>query len=222
MEAIASPAPRRPFVALPERMRVIVDEREVATAEDYRRADVARGGDLVIETRWFEPRRHLGMLAFVLFWDGFLVAWYRTLFRGDAHARTIDAMAVLFALFPAVHVAIGIGLTYRLLAAFLNKTRVGLREGVLFVQHGPVPWRGNLALPAASIRQLFCEERVVKERRGETRSYALAALVEGGARVPLLPGLGSADQVLFLEQELEERLGIADGEVEGEVRSVST
>jgi hypothetical protein len=209
--------PRRPFIALPERVRVIVDEREVATAEDYRRAAFPRGGDLVIETRWFEARRHLPMLAFCVLWDVFLVAWYARIFGFDAPARAGAALTVLFAVFPVMHVAIGVGLTYRVLAGLMNRTRVGLRDGALFVRHGPLPWRGGRTLPAGTIRQLFVEERRVPDRRDMPLSYALSALAEGGARVPLVVDLERAEQGLFLEQALEERLGIVDAEVEGEV-----
>jgi hypothetical protein len=210
-------APRRPFIALPRRVRVVVDEREVANAEDYRRAALAHRGDLVIETRWFEARRHLPMLAFCLFWDGFLVAWYARIFGFDAPARAGTALTVLFAVFPMMHVAIGVWLTYRTLAGLLNRTRVGLRDGALFVRHGPIPWRGNLTLPPGTIRQLFCEERRATERRDMPLSYALSAVMEGGVRVPLVLDLERAEQGLFLEQALEERLGIVDAEVEGEV-----
>ncbi len=209
----ASVQRRRPFVGLPERMTVIVDQREIADAEGYRDAGGDRRGDLVIRRRWFEPQKHLFMLVFCLFWDGFLAFWYRSVV-GFAEPA---GFGILFTVFPLIHVAIGVGLTYATIASIFNTTLVGVRGGDFFVHHGPIPWRGNRTLPAQSIRQLFCVEKVTSGKRGDTRTYQLAAILDGGERVPLVSGLPAVEQALFLEQALEERLGIVDVAVAGEI-----
>ena len=136
---------------------------------------------------------------------------------GDAHTKSGGEPGLLFYLFPLIHVSVGLGLTYSLLAGLLNTTLVGIRGDDFFVRHGPVPWRGSRVLPVKSITQLFCEEKVSRSKNGEARTYNLSAILDGGERVQLLSGLPKVEQALFLEQVFEERLGITDVEVAGEV-----
>lgn len=207
------PAPvhrRRPFVGLPERMKIVVDEREVRDADAYRTKPEERG-DLVITRRWFEPAKHLPGILFCVFWDGFLANWYRMLWSGST------SPGIGFYVFPLIHVTVGLGLTYAVIAGLCNTTQVGIRGGDFFVRHGPIPWRGNRTVPAQSITQLFVEEKVSRSNDSETRKYDLSAILDGGERMALVAGLPKVEQALFLEQALEERLGIVDVAVAGEI-----
>lgn len=204
---------RRPFVGLPERMTILADDRALANPGDYRHVP-GKGGDLVIRRRWFQPAKHLTMLFFCVFWDGFLAFWYSTLLTVDEKG---GGPGLVFYLFPLLHVSVGIGLTYSAIAGLFNTTLVGIRGEDFFVRHGPIPWRGNRTLPARTITQLFCEEKVSRSKDGDMRTYNLSAILEGGQRVALVTGLPTVDQALFLEQTLEERLEIVDVEVGGEI-----
>jgi hypothetical protein len=67
---------RRAFVGLPAGMKVVVDEREVGDADDYRLAAGDHRGDFIVRRRWFDPATHIFMIVFCVFWDGFLAFWY--------------------------------------------------------------------------------------------------------------------------------------------------
>jgi hypothetical protein len=208
-------ARRRAFVGLPARMKVIVDQREIGNADDYRHAAASRRGDFVVRRRWFDPSTHIFMGFFCVFWDGFLVVWYSMVTTGLHGAPS--GFGLLFFLFPLIHVSVGVGLTYALVAAIFNTTEVGVRGETFFVRHGPIPWRGNRVLPARSITQFFCEEKLTTSKNGVSRTYNLSAILEGGERVRLVSNLSEVEQVLFLEHALEDRLGIVDVAVAGEV-----
>jgi hypothetical protein len=219
--ADATKARRRAFVGLPARMKVVLDEREVENAEGYRHAASSKRGDLVVRRRWFEPAQHIFVGFFCVFWDGSLVVWY--LMAGavvtgrEAPGGMPSGIGLLFLLFPLIHVAVGVGLTYSVIAAIFNTTEVGVRGDSFFVRHGPIPWRGNRTLPARAITQFFCEEKLTTTKNRVSRTYHLSAILDGGERVRLVSDLPEVEQALFLEHALEERLGIVDVPVAGEV-----
>lgn len=209
---------RRAPVDLPARMKVLVDDRQAGGSTlVYRHDATARRGDFIVERRWFEPLKHIFLLFFCVVWDGFLVSWYTGLTTAGAQSKAGGGPGLIFYLFPLLHVSVGVGLTYSVVAGFFNTTQIGIRGDDFFVHHGPIPWRGNRTLPARSVTQLFCQEKITKGENGVSRTYSLTALVDGGERLPLVSGLTEIEQALFLEQALEERLGIVDVEVAGEL-----
>ncbi len=171
---------------------------------------VERGSrGILISRRWFGYHAFF-LLFFSFIWNGFLLFWYTAAFSSDDP----DIMMILF---PIIHVAVGIGITYYTATLFLNRTNVGITRGELVIQHGPLPWAGNLALPARSIKQLFCK-RVVKRNKNSTYyRYEVHALNEVGRRKRLLANLTTEEQAVFLEQELEDFLRIEDEHVEGQL-----
>jgi predicted Zn finger-like uncharacterized protein len=160
--------------------------------------------------RWFSPM-YIGLIAFCLFWDGFLVLWYVIGFTQNG--------PLMMLLFPLIHVAIGLFLTYFTVAGFFNRTFVDVvADGRLVIQHGPLPWFGNRSLEIAVIRQFFCEQTPVWSRSDNTRStpwYSVNALV-GDQKVKLLGNLEKG-QALFYKQQLEEWLSIQPALVPGAV-----
>ena len=90
----------------------------------------------------------------------------------------------------------------------------------LSIRHHPVPWRGNRSLDIGDILQLYCDESYVTKNRTTNPSvtwmYNLNALLADGRKLKLLSGLPK-DQALFLEQQLEEWLGIEPYPVSGEL-----
>lgn len=166
------------------------------------------GGQVTFRHRWFSPK-FLFLTLFCVVWDGFLVVWYVMAFAGDA--------PLAFKLFPLLHLAVGVGLTYYTVAGYVNTTTVTLDRGHLGVRHGPLPWFGNLEMDAGRLRQLYCEEQVTRGRNGPRHSYHLKAVTRDGGRIRVVSGLDSPDVPLYLEQELEEWLKIRDEPVRGEL-----
>ena len=202
-----TPAARKPQgdVPVPERFTVEND-----------------GQELTIRQRWFQWGL-LFLLFFAIAWDSFLVGWYWMLTSGPCGGN--DGMPgpfkLIFFVFPIAHVAVGVGLTYFVLAGFLNSTVIRVADGMLSVRHGPLPWRGNLDLPTDGIEQIYCQNKLRTNRddNGHTStsmSYEVHAVVAGQKR-KLLGGLHEADHALFVEQTLERFLKIEDRAVHGEM-----
>ena len=163
---------------------------------------------LRLSYRWFSWK-YLFFALFCLVWDGFLVFWYRIAL---AHPSP-DNIALWF---PVVHVAIGIGLTYWTLAGFLNRTVVRVSTSEVTIRHGPLPWFAQKPVPASEIGQLYREEITRSTRNGTSTQYRLSAVLRDGRKRKLLT-CDSPDVALFVEQEAERYLGIADRHVAGEM-----
>jgi hypothetical protein len=148
------------------------------------------------------------LLFFSVAWDGFLLAWYMgAVSRGNA--------SLIELVFPIGHVAAGLAILYVAIAFLANTTTVAVASGQITVSHQPVPWPGSRTLHTTEIRQLFC-----CERRGSkgSRSYDVMARLTSDREVKLLSGLSDEREARFLEQRIEERLGLPNMAVAGELR----
>lgn len=149
---------------------------------------VQEEGDIrVMRRRWFRPV-YLFLLFFCIAWDSFLVFWYSIgIFGGPG-----GGIGWIFFVFPIAHVAVGVGLTYFVIAGFLNKSFVGLTPDRLYVRHGPVPWPGNQDLPTAAVKEVYVEQ-VASHHRNYHRpvqyTYNLNAVIDDGKTRKLLGGL---------------------------------
>lgn len=191
-------------VAPPEKPKLVRAKAPLPTRFHIEDGD----GTTHITWRWFTPT-HLFMLLFCIVWDGFLVVWYGI-------ALTANAPLVM-SLFPLIHVAVGVGLTYSTLTGLLNRTTIEVSRNRLTIRHGPLPWVGNRSVGGREFTQLYGEETSKTNKGSTTYSYNLLALDREGRKVKLLGGLTEKDQVLYLEQTLERRLGIEDAPVDGEI-----
>jgi hypothetical protein len=163
-------------------------------------------GALRIQWKW--PRLvALPLVFFSVAWDGFLVGWYVDVLEAGTHS-----LAMM--LFPIAHVAVGLVLPYVALSVLMNSTFIEIVEGQLSVDHRPLPFPGRRRLRAADVRQLFCVER--KSRKGAI-SYDVMARLTSDKEVRLVPGLPSEREARFIEQRIENRLGIANRPVAGEL-----
>ena len=165
--------------------------------------------ELRLVLRWFSPM-YIFLAFFSVTWIGFLVFWY----------SMASGAPLVFLLFPLIHVAVGVGLAYTTVAGFLNSTTITVERGHLTVRHGPVPWKGNHDLPADALEQLYCQEHVTHSRNGgSTIRYSVQAVgKESRRKITLVSGLSDRDQALFIEQQVEQKLGITDRRVVSEMR----
>lgn len=184
-------------------------KRQVEMPKGYRLE--MDGADLLIIRRWFGAK-YVALLFFCVFWDGFLAVWYYIAFTKDS--------PLVMKVFPVLHVAVGVGITYAVLAGFLNRTKIRLNPAELEVKHYPVPWPGNRVLQRQELDQLFCEEKLGANKNTVTYSYDLLALMRDGRRIKLVSSMDTPEQALFLEQKIERHLGIADRPVAGEMRPI--
>jgi hypothetical protein len=164
------------------------------------------GYRLRIRRRWFNFG-YIPMLFFCIAWDSFLVFWYSMAF-GDAQAPWIMIV------FPIGHVAVGVGLTYFVLAGLLNTTTLTADRQKLAVRHRPIPWSGNLTIESQNLRQLYVKRDSGKSKSGT--GFALFALLQNQHEVRVWPGIETAAEGKYVEREVERHLGIAAERVKGE------
>lgn len=167
------------------------------------------GSGFEIARKWFGLSTII-MTVFVVFWDGFLLFWYSLAF-GAAHGNLI------MVLFPLMHVAIGIGLTYSTVASWLNSTRVKIDQGFVSVRNGPVPWFGNKDFLTGDLKQLYSKETISQGRNSTSATYEVHLITTSGKSEALVKGLETSEQALFIEQEIERHLGIEDVPVRGQL-----
>jgi hypothetical protein len=168
--------------------------------------------ELTIEYKWFKLMAFF-LVFFCLFWDGFLIAWYTILGSVD------EGGDIVFFLFPLIHVAVGISLTYYTVALFVNKTTIKVNANSIDIKHAPLPWLGSKTVETKNIEQLYVKEKVNRGKNGTTYTYALYAKQKGIAKALKVLGgdiIGDAEDAQLIEQEMEAFLGIKDYQVRGE------
>lgn len=166
------------------------------------------GADKALVVRWFRPAA-IFLAFFTVFWNAFLLFWYGVVLSQGA--------PLVMALFPLLHVAVGLFLAYLTAALFVNSTRIVLTRRSLSVRHGPLPWPGNKALEGEALDQLFTREQVHHGKNGTQLSYDLVARSADGVEVVLVRRLEQPEEGLFLEQTLERWMGIEDRPVATEL-----
>lgn len=102
---------------------------------------------------------------------------------------------------------------YNLLAAFLNSTSVTARGTQVTVKHGPLPspFARNASLEKGRVEQLYASKLGPQ--------FAVQAKLKAGEPLRLVAPLVTAEQALFVEQQLEKALGLVDVAVDGELGS---
>lgn len=157
-------------------------------------------GGIRLTYRWFTPALFF-MLFFCIAWDGFLVFWYS---MGIGFQGPNWPFALLFFVFPIAHVAIGVGLTYTVIAGFLNRTQIEMTRDELSVTHVPVPWKGNKRIPAGNVEQLFSSLNVGSKG---AQMFAVNALLKDGRKEKLVAMLHEADEARYIERTIEDYFG---------------
>lgn len=180
-----------------------VGEFEIGLPDKLERRRTDAGMEIV--RRWF-GFHILFLTAFACMWDAFLVYWYSiALTKGDLGEI----------LFPLVHVAAGVGITYYVACGWVNRTHVVFNPQRITIRHKPLPWLGNREINAQNLKQLY--SKVTYANNGRSVHYSVHALTKDGRNVEILGGLDNGEQALYIEQEIENYLGIKDAPVRGEI-----
>lgn len=181
----------RPSVAMPEKFEVL-----------------KLRSSLDISYKWYSPM-YIFLAFFALFWNGFMAVWYYI---------ALTEGVWMMAAFGILHLAVGVGLIYTVLAGFFNSTHINVTQARLKILHEPLLWRGNQELETSEIDQIFSKMQVNRGKNGSTSlTYHLCMVDVSGKHIKLLTNLETPEQALFLEQELEKFLGIEDKKVAGEL-----
>lgn len=201
------PAPPAPSPAPVSQSAVV---RPKVPHPDSVACSVTAGG-IQLTYRWFSPILFF-LLFFCIAWDGFLIFWYS---MGIGAGGQIGAAALLFFLFPICHVAVGIGLTYFVIAGFLNRTWIDATRDELRVRHGPVPWKGNKTLAVEDVDQLYCS--FDGQNSQSSHSYCVSVLLKDGRKEKLISMLHADDEARYIERTIEDFLGLEHRPVAGEL-----
>lgn len=168
---------------------------------------IDQGHFIGIKRKWFSPKI-IFLTIFAIFWNGFLFVWY---------SKAIYSPNIMSILFPLGHVAVGIGLTYYVIAGYLNKTYIRVDKSSIVTKDSPLPFFRDKTLNASDIKQLYSKEKIAYGRGGSSTSYEVYAITNDRKNIKLLTGLESSEQALFIEQEIENYLNIEDKKVKGEI-----
>ena len=188
--ALAAPTPIRPVITVPSSVWIEKD-----------------GQSARIIQRWFSFK-YIPMAFFCVAWDAFLIFWYSMALGGG--------LPWIFSVFPVVHLAVGVGLTYSTLCGFFNRTVLEITRDELSIWFEPLPWIGEKTIKLTEVKQLFCKEKVSRGENSTTSQYQLLAVTRDNRQIHLVDNLDSPDVALFIEQQIERWLKIKDYPVAGE------
>jgi tricorn protease-like protein len=115
-----------------------------------------------------------------------------------------------------IFILLGLLVAYAQLAMLVDRLSIRVTDRELQIRHQPLPYLRRLQLDIAAIRQLYVSRQEVPARRKVLFRYTLKALMSDEKRVPLAVDL-PYDVLRYLEIQIENRLGLEDRQVEGEV-----
>lgn len=166
------------------------------------------GNELTISYRWMACQAYF-LVFFCIAWDGFLVVWY---------SIAVSTGEVLMMVFPVIHVAVGIGLTYYTICLFVNRTYITVNKEEIGIRFAPLPWMGAKTVSVRDIVQFYVKEKTSRGKNGTSYSYELWMRNKQGADKKFAsgPAIQDADDAKFLEKKIEKFLGIRDYQIEGE------
>ncbi len=147
------------------------------------------------------------LIPFALFWNGVVLTM---------------SVAILISgqwwilLFLSLFIGVGAFLVYFAAAMLMNSTSIEVREDVIAVRHGPLPWKTPSPVPSDDIEQMYVKEKVHRGKDNTSVQYSLELIRKSRGNITLLSGETDADIPRTVERLLETHLGISDRPVKGE------
>jgi hypothetical protein len=138
------------------------------------------------------------LAVFAIFWDGFLFFWY-------SQALSSPNAGLMILLFPMIHVAAGVGITYYVVASLFNKTDVVISLSGIKVSTYPIPWFGNKEVKREEITDIIVRERTGNRNR---RTYAVMYVDFTRKERKLVASIPESDQAEFIAQTIRDTTGI--------------
>lgn len=158
-------------------------------------------GAFVLRHRWFSAK-YIALAVFCVFWDAFILFFIAMMLKqGKFHPGMLLIL---------VHAGVGVGLTYGVLAGFLNSTWFTISHDALIIRQGPVPVGGNRRVERYAIKQLYCEKKKHRGKHGVRYTYQVIVAEQSGQKTTLVKNLDDLSQARYIEQQLENQMGIKD------------
>jgi hypothetical protein len=158
---------------------------------------------LQLSIAWRAVRSKWFMTIFAILWDLFLIPFIVTAVSGNTEV----------ALFISLHFAVAVGITFYVIALWVNSTKIRVDGSGIDVRHTPipVPFTPRHFIPAQDIAQFYVEEYVLSRTNGRPDiTFALRIKTKNGKDLRLVPGFTDVSGALYLEQEIEKFLKIED------------
>ncbi len=168
-----------------------------------KRFEISNGPEgFVIRRKWLGPEIYF-LFFFCLAWNGFMIFFISL-------ARTFS-----FIMIP--HLTVGIVVAYAALAHLFNTTTITILYDAISLRHAPVPVLGGKTIARGDIQQLYSKETVSHGKHNDTYTYGVNVILNGGGDIELIGGFQGKEDAIFIEQQIEKRLGISDVIVPGEL-----
>jgi len=143
------------------------------------------------------------------------LTWYMLVYFMFGRTLNMDQLAIQL---PLLLLLFGLG--YLPLVQFLNSTVIEANRNNLWFFHEPLFWPGRKVFKSDDISQIYCkEDQKRKAGNGVDRkpTYTVNAILKNGSDLVLVAWLESPEQARFIEDSIEEQLGIRNRPVEGEL-----
>ena len=144
------------------------------------------------------------LIPFAIIWNGFIFFWYSQALKSHA--------PLMMVIFPILHVAVGVGLIYFIIASLVNKTDIECNAMGVRVRTYPVPWLGNCAVRADEIKGLVVRERFANNANSNQNrvTYCVMYIVPSRKEKKLVGGLTASEQADFIARVIRNILGLPE------------
>lgn len=162
--------------------------------------------ELEFEYSWYKMKYLISLLVapFIAF---FIIK--SEYVAGDFNEFTIPVLILIACSFIVI---------YYSLAKLLNSTNIRVTHQEIDVNHGPIPFSRNLILKKENVTQLYVTQHRIGDRNYlYATTYQINVILSNKDVITLVKGLSSAEQGRFIENKIEDFLGITDIHVEGEI-----
>ena len=166
------------------------------------------------------------LTLFALIWNGiitysiFMMLDGTVRINGRVYSSLIegfyqDKTTLFFVLFPII----GIGFMYSALAMWINHTVILIDHDTLIVKRGPIPWPPlKVEIRLSELRQLYVQAYTShKENKRPVVVFRVMAQISHGTDLLIDKGMDTYSDARILEQWIEQKAGIQDYSVPGEV-----
>lgn len=169
---------------------------------------------------WYDRKTIKFLVPFAVFWNAVVALFWIVIpvHVVNSFINDGDFTQLIELLFLIPHSAVGLSFAYYLLSTYKNQTTISVTNKTMSIKHAPMPWFGNQDISTSSLVQLY-----VKQVEGwsvndkVTYLYELRAKLKNDKDIKLIGGLISEEVGHFLEQQIENYLGIVDEPIQGEV-----
>ena len=128
---------------------------------------------------------------------------------GDFNTITIPVAVVV--IFAAVAL-------YFSLAKLINTTKIRVTHNAIEVKNGPLPYSKNLMLKKEDVTQFYVTQHRIGHRYYLfATTYQINIILKSDKVITLVKGLYTPKQGRFIENKIEDFLGITDIHVDGEL-----